>query len=73
MAYDSIAPSRPPAELRVNRDKLVRDILLEVALLKWFATHRRPHEVLVAIELARAHAAEDEVAVLSFLADHCGL
>jgi hypothetical protein len=73
MAYVSISPSRPSAELSVNRDKLVHDILLDVALLKWFATHRMPHEVLVAIELARDHATEDEVAVLAFLASHCGI
>jgi hypothetical protein len=73
VAYANISPSRPSADLRVNRDKLVHDILLDVALLRWFARHRSPHEVLVAIELARDHATEDELAVLGFLADHCGL
>jgi hypothetical protein len=56
-----------------NLDKLVRDILLDVALLKWFATHRRPQAAIMAIELAQAQASPDEQAVLGFLATHIGV
>jgi hypothetical protein len=53
-----------------NLDKLVRDILLDVALLKWFAAHRRPQAAIMAIELAQEQASSDEHAVLGFLATH---
>ena len=53
----------------VNLDKLVRAILLDVALLKWFADHDRRVEVLAAISLQRA---DGDAAVLDFLEHHIG-
>ena len=53
-----------------NLDKLVRDILLDVALLKWFATHHPPQAAIMAIELAQEQASPDELAVLAWLAKH---
>ena len=54
---------------RVNLDKLVRRIALDIALLKWFATTggRKP-AALSAIDLARA---DGDLAVLDFLERHC--
>jgi hypothetical protein len=53
---------------RVDLDKLVRRIVLEVSLLKWFATHgQRQDGALSAIELARRGAYEAEQATLDFL------
>ena len=48
MADDTIPPH---SQLRLG--KLVRDILLDAALLKWFATHQRPHEVAEGCTLLR--------------------
>jgi hypothetical protein len=54
-----------------NLDKLVSDLLLDVALLKWFATHgRRKHLADSAIALAREEAGEDDLKVLAFLEAH---
>ena len=59
-------------EPRINLDKLVQYILLDIALLKWFARNRRPLAV-DAIELAHKKASPDELAVLGFLASHIGV
>jgi len=55
---------------RVNLDKLVRRICLDIALLKWFATTGgRKVAALSAIGLARA---DSDHAVLDFLERHIG-
>jgi hypothetical protein len=54
---------------QINLDRLVRQILLDVALLHWFATTGRCRaEVLAAIVLQRR---DGDQSVLDFLEFHC--
>ena len=61
-------PEPQTSSTRVNLDKLVRWIVLDITLLKWFATHGgRKDAALSAIDLARA---DGDQAVLDFLEHH---
>jgi hypothetical protein len=54
---------------RINLDKLVRSIVLDISLLKWFATSggRR----LAAISAISLQRTDGDPAVLDFLELHC--
>jgi hypothetical protein len=55
---------------RIDLNKLVGQIVLDVALLKWFADNDRRVAALSAIAVTRA--AKGPHAVLDFLERHCG-
>jgi hypothetical protein len=55
---------------RIDLNRLVGQIVLDVALLRWFAEHDRRVAALSAIAVTRA--AKGEHAVLDFLERHCG-
>jgi hypothetical protein len=58
---------------KINFDRHIRTLLLDVALLKWFVRHDRREDVMLSIALARNEAKhDDELMVLDFLERHCG-
>ena len=62
-------PEPQTGSTRINLDKLVRQIVLDISLLKWFATRGgRQVAALSAIALQRA---DGDPAILDFLEHHC--
>jgi hypothetical protein len=55
---------------RIDLNKLVGQIVLDVALLIWFANHDRRVAALSAIAVTRD--SKGEHAILDFLEQHCG-